>query len=51
MPRLTPRPSLIADPRLEELDSDVRDFIEEVNEENIPDIPVEKLNEVLARPA
>ncbi|KAK9364834.1 hypothetical protein V1509DRAFT_643281 [Lipomyces kononenkoae] len=43
MPRLTPRPSLIADPRLYELDNEVREFIEEVNEENTPDIPVEKL--------
>ncbi|KAK9341857.1 hypothetical protein V1522DRAFT_417951 [Lipomyces starkeyi] len=41
------RHSLTGDPRLEELDGEVRQFIEDVNEENTPEIPVERLNEIL----
>ncbi|KAK9357146.1 hypothetical protein V1504DRAFT_472306 [Lipomyces starkeyi] len=41
------RHSLTADPRLEELDGEVRQFIEDVTEENTPEIPVERLNEIL----
>ncbi|KAK9234205.1 hypothetical protein V1525DRAFT_391685, partial [Lipomyces kononenkoae] len=48
MARLSgPRPSLIADPRLDELDGEVRQFIEDRTEENTPEIPAERLNEVL----
>ncbi|KAK9336292.1 hypothetical protein V1521DRAFT_437194, partial [Lipomyces starkeyi] len=39
--------SLTTDPRLEELDGEVRQFIEDVAEENTPEIPVERLNEIL----
>ncbi|KAJ8098970.1 hypothetical protein POJ06DRAFT_200302, partial [Lipomyces tetrasporus] len=42
-----PRPSLVTDPRFEELDDEVRQFINDVNEDNTPEIPVERLNEIL----
>ncbi|KAJ8103378.1 hypothetical protein POJ06DRAFT_297910 [Lipomyces tetrasporus] len=50
MARLSgPRPSLVTDPRFEELDDEVKQFFEGVTEENTPEIPVERLNEVLQR--